>query len=76
MSGNIFILDEALLNLSKNDIDMKMNIDLANGLPVIDINRTEEFIDAVYDNLKYKILTNKLFNYLNVEFKTIISSGN
>ena len=52
------------------------NIDLTNGLNGTDINtdinRTEEFIDAAYDNLKYDVLKNKIFNDLKVELRQLL----
>ena len=70
---NNFVMDEALLSVLTSDVNMEMNIDLTNGLNGTDINtdinRTEEFIDAAYDNLKYDVLKNKIFSDLKVELR-------
>ena len=34
--------------------------------------RTEEFIDAAYDNLKYDVLKNKIFSDLKVELRRLL----
>ena len=69
-------MDEALLSVLTSDVNMEMNIDLTNGLNGTDINtdinRTEEFIDAAYDNLKYDVLKNKIFSDLKVELRRLL----
>ena len=69
-------MDEALLSVLTSDVNMEMNIDLTNGLNGTDINtdinRTEQFIDAAYDNLKYDVLKNKIFSDLKVELRQLL----